>query len=90
MLNLVTFKELLEKSIFLKIAAQAFETGDFLTRFLAFCGSVSDKIFDYKKKTRNLIEKDKLLFEHIRQTFSLRVFLSFCLIFSHFQPGVAY
>ena len=76
--------------MFLKIAAQAFETGDFLTRFLAFCGSVSDKIFLVNKKTCYLIEKDKLIFEHIRQTFSLRVFLSFCLIFSHFQAGVAY
>ena len=34
----VTFKELYEKSVFLKIAAQAFEAGDFLNISLRFLG----------------------------------------------------
>ena len=33
LLNFVTFKELLEKSTFLNLAAQAFEAGDFLNIF---------------------------------------------------------
>ena len=48
----VTFKELYEKSVFLKIAAQAFEAGDFLNislRFLGFWGSFCYKKFSYKK-----------------------------------------
>ena len=32
----VTFKELLEKSVLLKIATQTFEAGDFLNIFLRF------------------------------------------------------
>ena len=38
LLNFVTFKELQEKSAFLKIAAQAFEAGDFLNIFFRFFG----------------------------------------------------
>ena len=38
-LSLVTFKELQEKSTFLKIVTQAFEFGDFLNIFLMFLGS---------------------------------------------------
>ena len=38
LLSFVTFKELQEKSAFLKIAAQAFEAGDFLNIFLRFWG----------------------------------------------------
>ena len=34
----VTFKELQQKSAFLKIKAQAFEAGDFLSIFLRFWG----------------------------------------------------
>ena len=34
LLNVVIFKELQEKSVFLKIAAQAFEAGDFLNIFV--------------------------------------------------------
>ena len=51
---LVTFKELLEKSAFLKIAAQASEAGDFLNIFLRFwgiCGSFTYRNFSYIKKT---------------------------------------
>ena len=33
-----TFKDLLEKSTFLKIAAEAFEAGDFLNIFWGFLG----------------------------------------------------
>ena len=35
-LNFVTFTELQEKSTFFKIAAQAFEVGNFLNIFLKF------------------------------------------------------
>ena len=38
LLNFVTFKELQEKSAFLKIPAQAYEAGDFLNIFLRFWG----------------------------------------------------
>ena len=38
LLNFVTFKELWEKSVFLKIAAQTFDAGDFLNIFLRFLG----------------------------------------------------
>ena len=38
MLNFVTFKELLGKLAILKIAAQAFEAGDFPKIFLKFWG----------------------------------------------------
>ena len=38
LLNFVTFKEVSEKSLLLKIAAQAFEAGDFLNIFLRFLG----------------------------------------------------
>ena len=38
----------------------------------------------------NLIETENLFFGHVCQNFSLRVSLSFCLIFYQFQPGVAY
>ena len=51
-LNFVTFKELQEKSAFLKIGAQAFEAEYFLNiclRFLGFWGSFSNKRFSYKK-----------------------------------------
>ena len=36
--NFVTFKELKEVLMFLKIADQAFEAGDFLNIFLRFLG----------------------------------------------------
>ena len=36
--QIVTFKQLYEKSAFLKIAAQTFEVGDFLNIFLRFWG----------------------------------------------------
>ena len=36
MFNFVTLKEFSEKSMFLKIAAQEFEVGDFLNIFLKF------------------------------------------------------
>ena len=36
LLNFVTFKELYEKSVFLKIVAQASESGNFLNIFLIF------------------------------------------------------
>ena len=45
-LSLVTFKELQEKSTFLKIVNQAFEFGDFLNIFLMFLGSWGS--FSYK------------------------------------------
>ena len=35
-LNVVTFKELQEKSVFLKIAAEEFKAGDFLNTYLRF------------------------------------------------------
>ena len=38
LLNFVIFKELKEKSAFLKIAGQASEAGDFLNIFLRFLG----------------------------------------------------
>ena len=38
MLNFVTFKDLYEKSVILKIVAQAFVAGDFLNIFLRFQG----------------------------------------------------
>ena len=38
MLNFITFKELLEKSAFLKITAQAFDAGDFVNILLRFWG----------------------------------------------------
>ena len=38
-LDFVTFKELYEISVFLKIIAQEFEAGDFLNIFLMFWGS---------------------------------------------------
>ena len=38
LLNFVTFKEVQEKSAFLKIAAPAFEAGDFADIFLRFLG----------------------------------------------------
>ena len=38
LLNFVTLKELQEKSEFLKIEPQAFETGDFHNSFLRFLG----------------------------------------------------
>ena len=38
LLSFVTFKELKEKSAFLRIAAQIFEVGDFLNIFLRFLG----------------------------------------------------
>ena len=37
LLNFVTFKELQEKSAFLKIAAHAFEARNFLNIYLKFC-----------------------------------------------------
>ena len=46
-------KELLEKSAFLKTAAEAFDTGDFLSiflRFWVFRGSFVYKTFSYIKK----------------------------------------
>ena len=47
LLDFVTFKELKEKFMFLKIAAQTFEAGDFLNIFLRFwCFWVS---FSYRK-----------------------------------------
>ena len=49
----MTFKGLLEKSVFLKSAAQAFEAEEFLNIFLRFwgcSGSFSYKNFSYKKK----------------------------------------
>ena len=36
LLTFVTFKELQEKSVFLKLAALAFQAGDFLNIFLSF------------------------------------------------------
>ena len=54
LLNFVPFKQLWEKSAFLKIAAEAFKARDFLNillRFWSFWGSFSYKIFIYKKKT---------------------------------------
>ena len=36
------------------------------------------------------LRQKNLSFEHVSQKFSLRVLLSFCLIFRKFQPGVAY
>ena len=44
----------MEKSVFLKSAAQVFEAGDFLNislRFWGFWGSFSYNNFSYKKKT---------------------------------------
>ena len=52
MFNFVTLKEFSEKSMFLKIAAQEFEVGDFLNIFLKFCSfwsTFSFKIFLIKK-----------------------------------------
>ena len=57
LLNFVIFKELQEKSAFLKIAAQAFEAGDFLNiffRFLGFWGSFSYKNFSLKKVNKSV------------------------------------
>ena len=54
LLNFVTFKKFLEKSAFLKLAAQACDTGDFLNiflRFWSFWGLFSNKNFSYIKKT---------------------------------------
>ena len=48
LLNFVIFKELKEKSAFLKIAGQASEAGDFLNIFLRFLGFWGS--FSYKKK----------------------------------------
>ena len=53
LLNFVTFKQLWEKSAFLKIAAEAYKARDFLNIFLrlwSFWGSFSYKIFFCKKK----------------------------------------
>ena len=36
------------------------------------------------------LTQKNLFFGHVRQKFSLRVLLSFCLIFCQFQPGVVY
>ena len=58
LLSFVTFKEPLEKSAFLKIPAQAFESVDFLTiflKFLGFWGSFSYKNVSYKKTCTILI-----------------------------------
>ena len=38
LLNFVTFKEVLEKSAFLRVKAQTFEAGVFLNIFLRFWG----------------------------------------------------
>ena len=53
MVKLTQFKDLQEKSMFLKIAVEAFEAGDFLNiflRFFGFWGLFSYKKFSYKKK----------------------------------------
>ena len=70
----VTFKELLEKSVLLKIATQAFEAGGFLNiflRFWAFWGSFSYQNFCYKRNVYpgllNKIEAHKSL--KFRNTF---------------------
>ena len=50
--KLTQFKELLEKSVVLKIAAETFEAGDFLNillRFFGIWGSFSYINFSYKK-----------------------------------------
>ena len=54
LLNFVTFREcfICEKLVFLKIAAEAFEAGDFLNnflRFLGFWGSFGYKNIFYEK-----------------------------------------
>ena len=52
LLNFVTFIELQEKSVFLKVASQTLQTEDFLNiflRFWGFCGSFYYKNFSYKK-----------------------------------------
>ena len=52
LLNFVTFIELQEKSVFLKVASQILQAEDFLNiflRFRGFCGSFYYKNFSYKK-----------------------------------------
>ena len=54
--NFVTFKELKEVLMFLKIADQAFEAGDFLNiflRFWAFWGSFSYKNVSYENNVHS-------------------------------------
>ena len=48
LVNFVTFKELWQKSAFVKIAAQLLEAGDFLSIFVRF----SYKNFAHKKKCK--------------------------------------
>ena len=50
MFNFVTFKELLEKSAFLKITAQAFVAGDFLNILLRFWGVFTAHFLKMKQK----------------------------------------
>ena len=69
LLNFVTFKELWEKTTFLKISAQAFEAGDFLNvflRFLGFWDSFSSKHFSYVKKNVYYYQ----VFEYLMNSFA--------------------
>ena len=73
MLNFVISRELSEKSAFLKIAAQAFEVGDFLNiflRFLVFEAHFHIKMFLIKIR---LVERS-LKLSSILLVFELSVF----------------
>ena len=54
MFNFVTFKELLEKSAFLKITAQAFEAGDVLNILLRFWRVFTAHFLTKKTRVFNL------------------------------------
>ena len=62
MFNFVTFKELLEKSAFLKITAQAFEAGDF-NILLRFWGVFT--VHFLTKKPPCISSKTRLVFRRI-------------------------
>ena len=68
LLNFVTYKGLLEKSAFKKIATQAFEAGDFLNiflRFSGFWGSFSYNNFSYEKNVYKKRYKTRLWGENL-------------------------
>ena len=55
--NFATFKELQKKSAFLKIAAQIFETGDFLNFFLRRWGFRDSFLIKFFFKKKNVFRE---------------------------------